>query len=426
MKKIILLACLKVLFITCVLSNSVYAENNQDIITDLKVAGNKSLSGSAILAKVKVRKDDFLSQEILNEDIKRLYATGYFENVKVQLEPFKEGKRVIFQVQEKPILKEINIRENTVLRNKDILSEIASEPDTFLNPRILKSDINKIQQLYIEKGFPEVAVDYDIKIDEGTNKADVDIYIEEGVRLKIERIEVKGNKAYPDKKILKLIQTRRDTLFTSGLYKKSVMKEDMNRLISFYNNKGYLDAECNYTTSKIGKKNKIIVVIKIDEGKKYITGDIQIEGNSRFSVSDIKKPLSMLSGEIFTHLKLKRDISNIQSFYFDKGYIFTEVKADTMLNPDTGKIDIRYNIKEGDVAYIDKIDIRGNTKTKDIVIRRELEVYPGEEFDGKKLRDSKRELDYLGIFQSVNFDVEPGTAANRKNLVVDVKVGQFL
>ncbi len=416
------------LFVAHTISMSYVFASEDLYVTDLQVQGNKSLSESAILAKVKVRKGDIISQEVLNEDIKRLYATDYFKDVIVELESFKDGKRVIFEVQEKPILKEINIKGNTVLSTKDIIAELSSDIDTFLNLRVLKSDVGKIKQLYIERGFPEVNIDYDINIDEETNRAQVDIIIVEGARLKIREIKIKGNDVYSDKKILKLMQTRRDTLFTSGLYKEGLLEEDIKRILSFYNNQGYLDTECDYKISEPDSKNRILVSINIKEGKRYIAGEIQIKGNDKFNVSEIQKVLEMPKGEIFTHQKIKQDIVNIQSFYFDKGYIFADVKADTVLNPDTGEIDVKYNIIEGDKAYVEKIRVRGNTKTKDIVIRRELKVYPGEPFDGEKLRKSKKELDYLGIFQSVNFDTEPGTAPNRKNLIVDVKeakTGEF-
>jgi len=411
-----------------VINTSLTVCAQESTVTDLKVEGNKSLSSSAILAKVEIRIGDMILEETLNEDIKRLYTTGYFGDVKVRLEPFKDGKRVVFVVEEKPILKEINLQGNTVIDNKTILKKIVSEIDTFLNPRILKSDIDKVRQLYEERGFTGVRIDYDIDVDNETNRAIVNIKIEEGAKLKIQDIQVEGNKAYPDRKILKLIQTRKDTLFTSGIYKESVLKEDIKRIESFYRKNGYLDAQSSYDVKGTETKNKLIVIIDINEGKKYISGEIEVEGNKKFQESAIRENLELNEGDTFSHEKLKQDIANIQSFYFGKGYIFADVKVDTKLNAETDRIDIRYNITEGSLAYIDKINIEGNTKTKDIVIRRELKVYPGEPFDGEKLRRSKGRLDNLGIFQSVSFDTGLGTAPNRKDLIVNVKeakTGEF-
>jgi len=405
-----------------------FVYGNQDVVTDLKVEGNKSLSGSAILAKVKIRIDDVISQEALNEDIKRLYATGYFKDVEVKLEPFKEGKRVVFKVEEKPVLKEINIQGNRVIDSKAIRAKISSEVDSFLNPRMLKSDISKIKELYIEKGFPEVDIDYNVNIAEKTNKATVDIIVKEGAKLKIRKILIEGNQTYSDKKILKLIRTKRDTLLTSGIYKESLLKEDMERITNFYRNEGYLDIEAKYGLSDPDSKNKMVVTIDIKEGKRYNAGDITIEGVVIFKESEVRESLEMKTSDIFNHYKLKRDVANIQSFYFGEGYIFADVAADTLLNPKTGKIDIKYVIKEGALAYVDKIKVQGNTKTKDVVIRRELKIYPGDAFDGKKLRRSKQKLDNLGIFQSVDFDTEASSATDKRDLIVNVKeakTGEF-
>lgn len=414
------------IFILCFgIANIVRAGTQK--VTDLKVKGNKSLSGSAILAKVKIRVGDEVSREVLNEDIKRLYGTGYFKDVKVRLESYKEGKKVIFEVKEKPVVKEININGNTIIDTSSILDKMSSKIEAFLSPQTLKSDISNIEQLYADRGFSEAKVDYNVEVDKKSNKATVEINISEGKKLRIEKVNVLGNKAYPDDKILEIIETQRDTLFSSGIYKESVIKEDINRIRSFYRNRGYLDVKAEYETTKTNK-NKLIVKIDIREGNKYITGKIKIKGNKKFTGKEIRKNLSMKEGDVFTHKKLKQDIANIQSFYFGKGYIFADLKTDTVLDPKTGRIDVKYLVKEGQLAYIDKIKIKGNTKTKDIVIRRELKIYPGEKFNGKKLRESKRRLDRLGIFQSVSFDTQPGQAPNRKNLVVNVKeakTGEF-
>jgi outer membrane protein insertion porin family len=111
----------------------------------------------------------------------------------------------------------------------------------------------------------------------------------------------------------------------------------------------------------------------------------------------------------------------IKEVYIDRGYIFSQVEPFSFFNIKTQKVDVTYKIIENEVAYIERIDIRGNVKTKDKVIRRELRIYPGDRFDGRKVRKSKERLENLGFFEEINFSSEPGSKSNYVNLIVDVK-----
>ena len=122
------------------------------------------------------------------------------------------------------------------------------------------------------------------------------------------------------------------------------------------------------------------------------------------------------------------DVDSIKEIYFEKGYIFADVQPVTSIDPETGNVDVEFNIVEGEIAYVERIDIVGNTKTKDVVIRRELRLHPGERFDGQKLRRSRERLRNLGFFEEVGFNIEPGSAQSKRNLVVEVKeskTGEF-
>ena len=126
-------------------------------------------------------------------------------------------------------------------------------------------------------------------------------------------------------------------------------------------------------------------------------------------------------GGIFSRDKLSLDVAAIRTLYFDRGYIFARVTDTTSLDPKTGKVGIKIDVDEGDLAYIERVQIEGNTRTRDIVIRRELKMYPGDRFDGEKLRKSKERLQSLGYFEDVAFDIEDTETSDRKDLLVQVK-----
>ncbi|MBN2096974.1 MAG: outer membrane protein assembly factor BamA [Candidatus Omnitrophica bacterium] len=419
------------LLLGMLLSSAVFAQGpdaEQKLVTKVEVAGNKNISGATILAKVRTREGKPFSQVVASDDLKRLYALGYFTDIKIETQDSAEGVAVIFQVEEKPIVDAITLSGNKSIRQEKLQELIKLPKGDFFDLQRLKTDMRDIQKAYEAKGFPLASIDYRLDTDVETNRTKVEIIIQEEERLKIKNIYIQGNKTFSDKKILQLMRTKKAGLFASGLYQEEVLDLDLERLRAFYSQNGFLDAQVNYELSFGPDKNRMQITIQIDEGRQYFVGEVKLQGAVLFPEQQLKQRLQLTTAQVFSKDKLKYDISNIQSFYFEKGYISAEVQVDTVYNEDTGSIDLVYKITENELAYINKIKIRGNTKTKDIVIRRELRSYPGQAFDGEKLKRSKERLYNLGFFQEISYDTEATSAPNQKDLIVNVqeaKTGEF-
>ena len=181
-------------------------------------------------------------------------------------------------------------------------------------------------------------------------------------------------------------------MFTSGYYKKDVFESDLEKILDFYKREGFMDVAVDKDLRYDQAGKNLYITIKINEGKKYRVGTVAIKGNKVFPEFKLRGQLGMLPHSVFSDEALKLDVVKLQEYYFHDGYISVKIDSDTVLNSQTGKIDITYTIEEGELAYVDRIDIRGNSKTKDIIIRRELRIYPGEKFDGEKLKRSKERL----------------------------------
>ncbi len=390
-------------------------------IRAVEIKGNKTISNETIMAKIKTRAGQLYYAQASQDDIKRLYETGFFSDISFELEEVDGGVKVIFKVIERPAVEEIDISGNKALSKQSIMRKLKIKVGQYLNMSVLKEDIAAIKKEYERIGMKDVSVNSDIKTDETTNKTTVFIKIDEGKRVKIRHIYVDGNYHFSDSKIIGLIKTRPAWLMNAGFFKEDQFSDDLERIKAFYQRNGYLDIKVDYRMD-YDVKGDLYLRLFIDEGKEYTVGSIEIKGNEKFSTDDVKGSLkSCLVGGVFTYDALKEDVGNIQGYYYGKGYIFVQVKESTSLDPATGKVDIAYDIVENNVAYVDKIEIRGNLKTKDKVIRRELRIKPGERFDGDKLKRSKERLYNLGFFDEVNYDTEPGTEPDQRNLVVDVK-----
>lgn len=401
----------------------VFAEENLTgkLVIDVKVVNNKLISTPTILSKVKTQIGSVFSQDKLNEDIKNLYATGYFTDINADLQDEDGGVVISFIVTEKPLLKEIIFRGNQHMKSERLRRLMDSQIDQPLNYVQLKQDVDKIENFYIKEGYHLAIVKEEIMVDKDTNEARVFVLVDEGGRYRISSIRVNGNKAIATKTILKSIQTKRDALFTSGFFDDSKFKSDIRTIKQLYADKGYADVEVNYDVEYDKNKNTMTILLDIYEGDKYTVGMIEIKGNRVIDIKAIELTLKMKSGSTFTPYKLENDVAGINELYFEKGYISARTIPEVVFNKEKQQMDITYNITENELAYIEKIIIRGNDKTKDIVIRRELKIKPGGVFDGTQLKRSKQNLNNLGYFEEITYDTAPGSTPNKKDLIINVK-----
>jgi outer membrane protein insertion porin family len=394
------------------------------LVTAIEVKGNKSVSSNTIISKMKTRVGAPYQENIISDDLKRLYLLGFFSDIKIDTEEYKEGVKVVITVAERPIIEKITFSGVRRLRTPEekLKASLKSKETQYLDYPALSDDVRTLQKMYEKLGYSQAKIDYKVNINQETYKAKVDFLVTEGKRVRIKNISVEGNAAYSAGRILKLMKTKRAWFFNAGIMKDEVLKEDIERIKAFYRNNGYSDVKVEYEISHDQKKPFLYITIKIEEGRKYLVGNISIKGNKDIPEKEILGKIKTCTpGKVFSQEGLKEDISNIQGLYFDRGYIFARVQEATSVNMDTRRVDIVYNIVENEIAYVDKIKIRGNVKTKDVVIRRELRIRPGDRFDGEKLRRSKERLQNLGFFEEVSYDTQDTAVPNKKDLVVEVK-----
>lgn len=397
-------------------------------ITAVEVKGNKSISLSTILAKIKTRVGQEYLKNVISDDLKRLYNTGYFADVRVDRQEYEGGFKVVFYVEEKSIVESITFSKLRYYRPNHLIRKMRTKKGKFLDNKILRDDVKTIEELYEKKGLTLADVRVEQDVDELTNKAKIHFIISEGTRVKVKRIIFNGNENFRNKRLMRVIKTRKDGIFNSGYLKENVLEEDVKRIRAFYEKEGFIDAKISYELEEY-KSGCIKAYINIEEGNQYFVDEVTVAGNKIFTeeqILDVMKAIK--SGGIFSRDRLSLDLADMRAMYFDEGYIFANIRESMAINPDTGRVTVGLDIHEGVPAYINKIKIQGNTRTRDIVIRRELRLFPGDKFDGSKLRRSKERLRNLGYFNEVNYDTEDTSLSDHKNLIVQVeeaKTGSF-
>lgn len=390
-------------------------------ILDIQVRGNQIIGTGVILNQIKSRKGEKLVREAVNEDIKRLYGTGYFRDIQIEVEEDPQGYRLVVSVEEKPVVRQILIDGFATFDEKDLRKEIKILEGQILDERVLKEGVEAIRKKYASKGFRFVEIESELDVNERTKEATIFVHILEGEKYKIKQVRLDGVKAFKEKKVRKLLKTKKDTWITSGVFNEEKFQKDLDRIQLFYQQEGYLDTKVSPQFEYERANRKIIITVQIEEGTHYVTGQIEIKGAELFPESEIWENLEMLPGTTYSQFYLANDLDRIRKYYFERGYVDARIVPEVKLNRETGKVDVRYQIHEGDLYFVDKVVIRGNKKTKDGVIRRELRIRPGERIDGEKIHKSLQRLEDLDYFEEVTHDFEPGSASNRKDLVFRVK-----
>ncbi|MCM8773551.1 MAG: outer membrane protein assembly factor BamA [Candidatus Omnitrophica bacterium] len=390
----------------------------QQRISKIEILGNKVVSTANILSKIKTQVGNIYNEALVNEDIKNLYSTGYFENIEIE-KKIVDGELVLFyKVEEKPIVKEVVVEGLAYPRKKRIEKMIDIKKESFLDEMKLKEIKDKILDFYNKRGFSETEVNYKIGVN-NDKEAKIVFNIEEKDLIRVKKILIKGNTVFREKQIKKLMKTKEKGFLSKGIFKDETLEDDVKRIEDFYKERGY--SEVNISSQVDYLKGYAYITINIIEGERYYIGRINIEGNEEITLEILEKGRELKSGDIFVERKVNDEVNRLRGLYIDRGYIYSQVIPSTFLNPDTQKIDINFRIVESELSYVERIDIVGNLKTKDKVIRRELRIYPGDKFEGEKIRKSRRRLENLGFFEEIRFDTQPGSQPNYENLIVEVK-----
>ncbi|HOW88257.1 MAG TPA: outer membrane protein assembly factor BamA [Candidatus Omnitrophota bacterium] len=397
------------------------AEQVKKVVT-VEVRGNRIVSTNTVLSKIQSKEGAALKQQTINEDIKRLYATGFFEDVKLEVEDLPEGYKLIVVVDEKPVIKQIVIEGGTSFKEDKLRKTLGVIEGQILDRKAVKKGEEDIRKLYADKGFRFVDLQTEVNVDPQTKEAAITIKIFEGKKFKISKISFEGNQTFKSKQLRKLMKTKERIWFLFGNFKEGDFEKDLEKISFFYQKEGYLDVKVSPEFNYDKNKNEIQILIKIEEGPHYVTGEVKFKGNTLFPESELWQQLEMLPGLTYSQFYVAQDIEKIRQFYSSEGYIEARVVPDVQLNRDSNKVDITYEIQEGDLYFVEKVQIRGNTKTRDKVIRRELRIRPGERFDGKKIDKSKERLENLNYFEEITYDTEPtDSGPNRKDLIFRVK-----
>jgi outer membrane protein insertion porin family len=394
----------------------------RELITEVRVTGNKRIEADAIERVIRVKPGDVLRAGELSKDMKNIYKMGYFEDIRVESEERQGGKAIVFHVQEKPTIRRISFSGNQVFKDDKLRENLSISTGSILNIFTIKSNIEQLQTMYKEKNYHNIKTDYKVH-EQDNNQADVEFVIEEGEKIKIKEIAFQGNKTFSDKQLKKKISTSGKGFFSwitsSGELDRENLRQDAARLMAHYHANGFIYAKV--ADPVIDFEDKwIYITFKIEEGERFKVGTIDMEGDLILPKAQLMPGLKIAKEPFFNREIVRQDILWLTDLYADAGFAFAEISPLTKENMQNRLVDITYSLKKGAKVYYEGIDISGNTRTRDKVIRRELRIYEQELYSGSRLKRSVRNLHRLDFFEDVKVDTSKGSADDKMNVKIEV------
>jgi outer membrane protein insertion porin family len=392
---------------------------------EVQYAGPATISKERILAQMRTKVGQPYSNEVVQEDIKALYKTGYVRNVRIFAQPEGDGVKVIVAVQTRAIVSEIEINGAERIKPTRLRKEIKVRLNHAVDEQQLEEARQKIIEVYQGRGFTNVSVEFRVDpIDEKRGTARVVFTVNEGAKGAVSQIRFEGNAHVSQKVLRKQMKTRGQTLIhfmdKSGRLDEVQLEQDLDKIREYYQDHGFIDVEIKDVRKERTEKGPMIITIVIVEGPQYHVRKLTITGYEHSTDVKIRAFLKMKEGSVYSPKQLRDDAKAVADAYGSGGYV------DLVITPEgtpagTGLIDVHYNVEEGVRSFVNRVNIEGNTRTKDKVIRREVLVAPGDVFNTVRVDTTKKRLENLGYFAKVETYPEDTDIPGRKDLTILVQ-----
>ncbi|HCJ12246.1 MAG: outer membrane protein assembly factor BamA [Verrucomicrobia bacterium GWF2_51_19] len=411
--------------------SSLWASDEGPLVNDVaiqRIGTGADITDSVIYSHIKVHKGGHFQQHWLDQSIQALYGTGYFDFIEAKVTNEADAVKVVFIVETKSRIQDITFVGNKKMTTRTLLSKMKEKTGDLADEAKLRNDVNTLLEYYQKKGYPDVKITAEFQAVRPGHKKAV-FTVNEGTFLKVKGIVFTGNKSIPTDELRDQMKTRPWGIFSflsgSGRFTEDVFKEDLNALRAYYRNHGFLDVEISREKVILERvaKERLQIVIPVDEGKRYSFGKITFSENKLFDNAKLADAITIKEGTTYSPAEVEKATEAIRNFYGEKGYLESYATPERSPNITTDAIDLNFKVKESDKFYVENIDIQGNTATKSNVILREINLAPGDEFDLVSMRNSEAKLQTTRYFKSVMLTPEATDIPNRKNLRITLEEG---
>ncbi|MEJ5338721.1 MAG: outer membrane protein assembly factor BamA [Aquificaceae bacterium] len=429
------------------------------VVKEIRVEGARYVPEDVIIGLINIRQGSLYIPDMVRESIRRVFRTGFFDEVEVYEERVGEDVVLTYRVKDLPVIYRIEFVGNRKIKSDELEKKIGIEtevgkiePEEFIKGftsapaveerleiqrrlrlgRVLTREElefikRKIVEAYTKEGYTNVQVDYELVPRKGASKV---VYrIVEGEPEYVRSINFTGNRTFSRGRLLGLMETKPVSLLAFRLkppFSEDVLREDVRKIRDFYRSEGFLEAKVDYSVKKEG--NRYEINIKIEEGPRYRLSELKIEGNSLFAYSELVGDiLKKNRGGYYRREILDRIKENIRRRYSEIGYLGVFVEERESVDREGKRVSVNLQLQEGEPVYVSRIEVQGNYESRDYVIRRELRFQEGELANQREIDRSRTRVFNLGYYQDVSIDPFP-TEGKNWDFVAKVRerfTGQF-
>lgn len=383
-------------------------------ISDIRVEGLQRISEGTVFNYLSVDKGDVLTASSARQAIRSLYKTGFFSAVDFK----QEGTILVIDIQERPAIARISLSGNKAIKDEamlPVLADIGLAEGEVYQPQSLDRIKQELVKQYFSQGRYGVSVESRVTTVD-RNRVRISIIIKEGDTAKIKHINVVGNTLFTDKEIAGEFESKIPPFWKiwskDDQYSREKLSGDLEKIRSYYQDRGYIDANVESTQVAISPDKKdIYITANIIEGEQYSVDKIQVTGDLVIEEATLRRLIMTQENDVFSRKKMEQSVENITAVLANIGYAFANVNPIPQIDRDNRLVTINYFVDPGKRVYVRQITFVGNTGTKDEVLRREMRQFEGGWFSQAAIDRSKIRLQRLTYFESVNIETPavPGT-----------------
>ncbi|EKE43613.1 surface antigen (D15) [Oceaniovalibus guishaninsula JLT2003] len=389
--------------------------------TDVRIEGNERVDPGTILGFAQIGRGEALTGGELNAAYQRIVNSGLFETV--ELVP--SGNTLIVRVREWPIVNVISIEGNDKLNDEELQALVGSQPRRVYDPTQAEADAAAIAEAYEVRGRLAATVTPRI-IRRSDNRVDLVFEIVEGQVVEVERLSFVGNRAFSDRRLRRVLETKQAGLLRTFVQRDTFIAErlDLDRrlLTDFYNSRGYVDFRILGVNSEFAReRNAFFVTISVQEGQQFrfgaITASTDLPG---VDAAEFLRLARIDSGDIYSPQAVDIAVTRMERLAIRKGLSFVRAVPVITRDERNQRLNVDFHLERGPRIFVERIDIEGNATTLDRVIRRQFDIVEGDPFNPREIRASAERIRALGYFSQADVEARDGTAEGL--VIVDVDV----
>ncbi|MDO5614314.1 MAG: outer membrane protein assembly factor BamA [Paracoccus sp. (in: a-proteobacteria)] len=391
------------------------------VFNDVRIEGNQRIEPATILSYARVQRGQNVTPGELNDAVQRLIGSGLFETAEV----IPQGNTLVIRVREYPMINVINFEGNRRKRDAELSSLVQSQSRRVYQPSQAIADANAIAQAYAADGRYAARVEPRI-IRRSDNRVDLVFEVTEGDLTEIERIGFTGNRAFSDRRLRNVLQTKQAGLLRTFVRRDTFAPDriplDEQLLTDFYRSRGYADFRVQGVAPELAReRDAFYITFNIQEGPQYRFGNVttvsEIPGVDAAAYGAQNR---VRSGAVYNPAVIDNTIRRMETVAIQQSQDFVNIEPRISRNPDNRTLDLTYVLTRGPRVFVERIDIQGNTTTLDEVIRRQFRTVEGDPFSPREIRNSAERIRALGYFSDAQVQTRQGSSDQQ--VIVDVNV----